>query len=85
MTLWSKEPPSEPGWYWTIPAISEMQGRERYGKPLPVSFAGTYDGLPMLRSFVDGYLIPSPALAALWWGPRIEQPPWPEVKEASHE
>jgi len=73
MTLWSKDPPKEPGWYWAY--------RERYEDVAPAEV-----GLSITQyiNYPDEGVLCYPS-SVTWWGPRIEPPPWPEVKEASHE
>lgn len=79
---WSRTPPSEPGWYWTIPTASEIPGHEHLSVPMPVSFAGTFQGVPMLHNIINGSRYPMHVLAPAWWGEKLEPPPWPSLKES---
>ena len=73
MSVWSREPPGEAGFYWhkfiedRSPEVLEARRSRRYAGGLEIVF---------------GDEVWSPKDFGGIWGPRIDPPPWPEDAKA---
>ncbi|MGH0031700.1 MAG: hypothetical protein ACQGVC_18075 [Myxococcota bacterium] len=68
-SVWSKEPPTEPGWWWVW--------RVDHAEPVHLFPHSEGEGL-MLWDCQPPIPLSAVTLAGVLWGPRIPAPPLPE-------